>query len=67
MRDQPVIRDPQDLLRDPEVIARLSDAVTLLREKDYPEAAALLAVLIGDQRAPELWEHMEECKEKGWN
>lgn len=58
---------PEELLSDPEVVANLADAVTLLREKDHPEAAALLAVIISDPRGPELWEHMELCLKNGWS
>lgn len=58
---------PEELLADPEVCKKLSGAVTLLREKDHPEAAALLAVMIADSRAPELWEHMELCLKNGWS
>lgn len=61
------MRSPEELLADPEVVKKLSVAVTLLSEKDFPEAAALLAVLISDPRAPELWEHMELCLKNGWS
>lgn len=55
-----------ELLSDPKVVGKLSDAVTHLQEKDCPEAAAFLAVIIQDPRASDLWAHMEECVRNGW-
>ncbi len=61
------MRSPEELLDNPEVVKKLSDAVTLLREQNHPEAAALLAVMISDPRGPELWIHMEQLLNDGWS